>query len=99
MKIPKRFKLFGRTITVKYDENEADEYSFKGATRWREDRILMARPNIHKTGTPKSMEQTFCHELTHWILHMMRHKLEGNEEFVDVFASLLHQSLDTMEYK
>ena len=100
MKIPKRFKLFGRTITVEYNQNEADECDFKGATRWRKDQILLANPNVYKTGTAKGQEQTFCHELVHYILYLMRNEKLGNDEdFVDLFASCLHQVLDTMEYK
>jgi Zn-dependent peptidase ImmA (M78 family) len=41
-------------------------------------------------------QQTFCHELVHCILDKMGETdLNDNEQFVDVFGSLLHQAWTT----
>ena len=50
--------------------------------------------NLIKT----SQEQTFCHELVHWILNVMSEDEKHDEQFVETFSMLLHQALTTMEY-
>jgi Zn-dependent peptidase ImmA (M78 family) len=41
----------------------------------------------------QATQQVFCHELVHAILHnMCEIELNGNEKFVDLFGSLLHQA-------
>jgi hypothetical protein len=43
-------------------------------------------------------EHTFCHELTHAILDLIKEdKLSKNEKFVDLFGGALHQALSTMK--
>ena len=52
---------------------------------------------IIRAGMSKQMtEQTFYHELTHAILFTMG-KTNHDEEFTDIFGSLLHQFVRTKE--
>ena len=40
------------------------------------------------------MEQTYLHEITHYILHCMgEHELRDNERFVEGYSHLLYQAL------
>jgi predicted SprT family Zn-dependent metalloprotease len=98
MKIPKEFKLFGQTIKIKYVDRLVDGEDSTGQARYREGIILIQKNNkgIHRN--KEQVEQTFLHELVHYILQKMgKHDLQNNEEFVDVFAGLLHQALTTMK--
>jgi hypothetical protein len=96
MKIPKRFKLAGQTIQVIIDKELQHREDLWGLTVYRENKILLdeaiARP---QTG----QEQTFLHELVHWILYAMESDLRTDEKFVNLFSNFLHQALTTMEYK
>lgn len=99
MKIPKRFKLFGKTITVKINQKAMDDDDLRGQAKYRKDEIILQDSKLGRTSTQKDTEQTFYHELTHWIFHLMSEReLDGNEKLVNTFSSLLHQALTTMEY-
>ena len=99
MNIPKKFKLMGHEINVKFVEDLANEHESVGAAVYRQDEIRL-QPSIN--GNPRSenlIVHNFLHELIHFILYMMEEdKLRDDEKFVGVFSGLLHQALDTMEY-
>lgn len=99
MNIPKKFKLMGYEINVKFVEDLATEHESVGAAVYRQNEIRL-QPSIN--GNPRSedlIEHNFLHELTRFILYMMEEdKLRDNEKFVSVFSGLLHQALDTMEF-
>lgn len=106
MDIPKRFKLLGRTITVKFDENLFHSEDKHGMCSYRTDEIILQPP---KEGaySEAGVEATFLHELVHHILYyaggvvkyqMGEDYLYRNEEFVDLLANLLHQYMTTAEY-
>lgn len=98
MKIPKSFTIMGHTIKVhivslrdwealaeQYDEMD-DCCGF-----WVPDAnliVLLRQPR-------SKLLHTFHHELTHAILFYMNNKLWRNEAFVDQFAGLLSQALET----
>lgn len=49
-------------------------------------------------GGPDIVKQALLHEVVHWILFIMNeYELRNNEKFVDTFAHLLYQALDSME--
>lgn len=48
---------------------------------------------------PAEIRQTFWHEVTHAILHQMKHPLWNDEPFVEQFSQLLSQAIDTSEFK
>jgi len=101
MKIPKRFKLFGRTITVEDDPRLIDKEDWQGMTNYRQSKIVLQPSkgeNINRA--PQDKEMTFFHELVHWIYYVMEeHELGKNEKHVEIFSQLLYQALITMEYK
>lgn len=48
--------------------------------------------------TEERKGQTFCHELTHAILDAIgEDELNGNEQFVDAFSTVLYQAIKTMK--
>jgi len=100
LRIPKRFQLMGQTIEVVYDASLNDVDDNVGQTRYRRNQIALQK-NVEGVFRPQSkIEQTFCHELIHWILYMFgEEKLRLDEKFVDTFSGLLHQAITTMEYE
>lgn len=46
----------------------------------------------------EEQEEAFLHEVTHGILHEMKHPLTSSEKFVTKFAKLLHKALTTARY-
>ncbi|MHC4099206.1 MAG: hypothetical protein ACYSU3_24515 [Planctomycetota bacterium] len=98
MKIPKSFELFGQTINVVFKNDLTFEDDAIGATRFRRNEIWL---QTKESGRPEvQVEQTFLHELVHWILHELNYdKLRDDEQFVDNVASLLHQAFTTAKYK
>ena len=99
MKIPKSFKLFGHIIEVEMQEHLNDKTDCRGQTRYRENKIYLQVIDEKFYSRPvTTLEQTFCHEMVHWILTVMQEKIEEDEKFVEVFSQLLHQALTTMEY-
>ena len=93
--IPSSFQLMGQTLLVWVIPEK----------KWTDDNAvgmyLPQRCEIVIRGNlpPQSMQQAFCHELTHAILGAMgKDELSRDEAFVDVFGSLLHQAWTTVEF-
>ncbi len=87
--IPDSFWLGGLQIDVSYDENLYKNRKIVGEARYPSQSIFLDSVVLNKQST----EQSFYHELTHWILYMMNEDdLRNNEKFVDVFATFLHQA-------
>lgn len=63
-------------------------------------------PNTAVSGGAERQEQTFMHELVHFIIYHSGAAYRGkdhavmhqDEAFIDLTAQLLHQALTTMEY-
>ena len=89
MRIPKSFELGGTTWTVTQVKNLDN----LGVCQ-RDVNTILIRENA-----PRSIkEQTFCHELTHAIKFTLGED-NHDEQKVDVFATFLHQFLNTARYK
>ena len=92
-KVPKRFRLMGRTITVqrisKAKWQHADAVAY-----FDPERMLVCLCSGYP---PDVLEQAFWHEATHAILYVMNHDLYTNEQFVDTFAGLVHQIIRSSE--
>lgn len=105
MKIPKQLKLLGHTVTVEFDNEYCEKNACFGSYIMHENKIILCdkyRPNNKRWVKIKSdnIEHVFLHELTHAVLYYMnRLELFEDEEFVDQFAGLLHQAINTMEYE
>ena len=92
--IPSSFRLAGHTVTVKMiaEKDWADD---EVAGYWNSQNLTISVPDWF---SESRVQQIFCHELVHAILHTMdERKLNDNEKFVDVFGSLLHQVWTTVE--
>jgi Zn-dependent peptidase ImmA (M78 family) len=90
--IPKKFKLMGAEYTV----------NLVGPKKWPDDEavglcnFLNQEISILSAVSEVQQQQTFCHELVHCILDKMgENDLNDNEQFVDLFGSLLHQAWTT----
>jgi hypothetical protein len=100
MNIPKRFKLFGVTISVELRdtleaEMAADGYAFPALNK-----VQLQRPTDTNLISEDAIAITFWHEALHIILDKMsEEELSKNEKFVDLLAHLVHQTLTTMEYE
>lgn len=100
MRIPKRFKLLGHTVTVDFDASGYYAHRRFGVADYEQKIILLTPKGPSIPVTQSSIEHTFMHELVHHCLYHTEHaELNENENFVDLFAGLLHQALTTMEYK
>jgi hypothetical protein len=96
MIIPKSFQLLGHTFTVAMQDNLQSGHDAIGLAKFHENKIIL---QAHTKATPHArtqIEQTFCHEVVHCILDAMGDKERSeNEQFVDLFGSLIHQVLTT----
>ena len=92
MIIPERFQLHGQTLTVSYDKELSKRENLLGCASSGNNTVELLPPS--EDNPLSKVEQTFLHELTHMILLAMEEReLSNNEQFVDVFASLLHQAI------
>ena len=85
MKIPKQFNLGAITWTV---EEKDPLMGSMGATY-----VGQGKVELLKSMPPQIKKQTYCHELVHCIMFAMG-KPTHDEEFVDAFATFLHQYLE-----
>lgn len=99
MIIPEKFKLLGHTIDVVIENDLTNKTDCLGESRYRYNQIaLQSISSKEREHTNTHLEQTFLHEVTHWILHSMHEiDLSNNEKFVQQFGGILHQVLTTME--
>ena len=97
--IPKRFKLFGTTINVVFDNKRMNDMNCYGYWEYRSSQITLSTTDgVHELSTDR-ITDCFYHEKTHAILETMgEFELSKNEKFVDTFAKLLRQSDMTSEY-
>lgn len=100
MRIPKSFYLMGQKWSVEYDGKLFIKHEAVGLCEYEKSKITI-QPDIEDYPRPQSkIEHTFWHESVHAILDAMGEDLmRDNEQFVDVFAGLLHQILTTAEYE
>jgi predicted SprT family Zn-dependent metalloprotease len=106
MHIPTRFKLFAQTILVEFDLTFfQDREGVYGYADYRRNRIILRPSSELVPVNEEQLEQTFLHELMHFILYHIPNVpedagyLHQNEGIVDLLASLLHQARTTMEYE
>lgn len=99
MKIPKKFKLFGTTYNVRWDNEKMNDKSVYGTSDYSTSEILLSTTHGTKKLSEDKIMDTFYHERTHAILDMMHERdLSDNEQFVDVFSKLLRQADESAEY-
>ena len=91
MEIPKKFKLFGTTINISYEDTRLSNQSSLGDCSYIEGEI-----NLCKKYKGENLSED---AIMHVILDGMgEHDLSANEKFVDVFSKLLRQSDESAEF-
>jgi hypothetical protein len=94
--IPLSFMLGGLTVSVELDNTLVSSKRMLGEARYMEQLIHLDA----SIGKKQLIEQTYYHELVHWILYVMNEdELRNNEKFVDVFAQFLYQARVTEQYQ
>ena len=98
-KIPTKFKLFGTTVNVIWNNERLNDKKVYGLSDYGKSEITLSTTQ----GTDKLSEDRimdcFYHERTHSILDAMNeNELSENEKFVDVFSKLLRQADETAEF-
>lgn len=101
-KIPEKFNLMGRTITVEYSQEDFHSHDMTGTTKYRDDKITIAKFNqLGKERTQQQLEIIFLHELIHWIFYSANGgvgELHTDEKLVEVTAGLLREALLQIEF-
>lgn len=99
MKIPTKFKLFGTTYDVVWDDKRMNDRGEYGVCDYSNTTITLSTTEGATPLSEDRMLDVFYHEKIHAILDMMNeHELSMNEKFVDILAKLLRQADETAEY-
>jgi len=94
--IPKQFSILGHTINVVIDSKRMDDKNALGYLEPWLNKISLCNQSNGDSLPQDAIEHTYLHEVTHLILKCMgKDDLYKDEEFVDLFAGLLHQVLIT----
>lgn len=97
--IPSAFQLMGQRIEVEYNDTLTYSDDLLGQASYRHGKIYIqpAMPGHPRRQT--DVEQTFFHELMHWIFHVLgRAEMAKDEELIEQVSGLLHQAFATAEY-
>lgn len=98
-RIPDAFYLFGQRINVEWSDDLASSRQAWGEAQYAANRIVLQKPTQAISRSLSDIEQTFCHELIHYLLTMAeQNKLASNEGIVNLLGNLLHQYFSTAEY-
>ena len=96
MIIPKRFNILGYTVTVEPTNQLRMSNGAVGMADHDLLRILLQQNTLTYPRARANIEQTYLHEVFHWIFHCAhKYELSEDEDFVDICASMLHQVLST----
>lgn len=90
MKLPRRIRVGRRKYVV---EKKAFKPSWARGALHLEDRRIVIRPGY----SPRQQAESFWHEITHAILHDMKHPLWRNEKFVEAFSKRLNNTIHSAE--
>lgn len=97
MKIPKSYQLADNTIKI---EMVSDRFNSEYLGKYFKDRNLIMLQSPNDNIDSQCVELTFYHELVHSILKNLKYtELNEDEVFVDRFALLLKQAINTMEFE
>lgn len=97
IRIPKHFTLHGQRVDVVFDPSVDFRNDNRGEAQFRVNRIALAPSSETHPRPVTQVEQTFCHELMHYISHHAG--VDLGERDVDLMGHLLHQALVTAEYE
>jgi hypothetical protein len=98
MIIPTRIRVGLR----RYDVLQPDHCAVKGAAGavFYQQRVIEVALRLRKRKrTPAQRSETFWHEVTHAVLHDMKHPLAHNERFVTAFAKRLSDTINSARFE
>ena len=95
LRIPKYFMIGGIKVEVVPKPGMLNDRKCIGLCVYREQRIYIDT----EAGPEETVEQALIHEMVHWILFIMNNELVNDEKFVDLFAHLAYQILDSAVYE
>lgn len=99
MNIPKRFKLFGTTITVELNNTECNKEDAYGVARFKSNIIYLSNEAHGHPIDKTEIESTFMHEVIHFIFTKLGYdELSDDEKLIKQFSKALHQVLTTQEF-
>ena len=94
--IPASFMLGGLTINIVRDDSMVSTRGLIGEARYTSQQICLDA----SVAPLQSLEQSYLHELTHWIFYLMNEdELRNNERLVDLFAHFLYQAMVTAKFE
>jgi predicted SprT family Zn-dependent metalloprotease len=98
IQIPKQFNLLGHTIKVNVTPNFRLIDGNLGEANYSEGSINLQGNTKEFPVSKEMLEHTYLHEVIHFVLYFMgNEELREDEGFVDLFAGLLHQALQTQK--
>ncbi len=99
LKIPKTFELFGQKINIVYDPDLLKEKKSYGVADFDENTIYLQPLDEEINRSSHQLEQTFIHELCHFIfLRCGYSKLAKNEDLIEVVSHAVQQVINTVQY-
>ena len=92
MKIPKKIKLIGRTIKIKFLDNLTQDRDLYGEAQFGVNKILLQKRVKGNKLDDSQIGTTFLHELLHWVFYVMgESELRQNEKLIDAMSEILYQ--------
>jgi hypothetical protein len=99
MEIPKQIKVGRTKYTVLTPMYAINRHHYGGIHYGNADiYVSQHAPYTNKPVSKRAMAHTFWHELTHAILHDMKHPLAPNEEFVEKFSKRLNDAIFSAKF-
>jgi hypothetical protein len=94
LRIPKTFTVCGIVVTVVNKPGMLADTKCIGRNVYKDQITYLDM----ECAPEETVEQALVHEMIHWILFIMNNDLVNDEKFVDLFAHLAYQILDSAVY-
>ena len=97
MKIPTKFKVYDSEVKVILSPDLIKDFQCSG--QYFDSSSTIKLQTVNEVFDIYNQEISFVHELIHCLLESIgEYKLSQNEKFVELFARVLKQAINTMEY-
>jgi hypothetical protein len=97
MQIPKRIQV-GNTEYATIMVNKAKRQDTLGTIDYTHGIIWLAKRDAYGNKLDKAeLADSFWHEMTHAVLHDMKHELCSDEKFVNAFANRLSSAINSAQ--
>lgn len=96
LNIPSEINIMGQTIKIEFSEKLITEGDNVGQACFRENKIKIQKNLAGFPRTKEQIEETFLHEVLHFIFHQLGdNELRDNEKLSIQVSGLLYQVLKT----